>query len=65
MSAILGQEWEFENIDKTASPRFFVLHKQSETMQTIVMWAKTDTDLGVVAAHKHFNGTKIEASFSQ
>ena len=33
-------------------------------MQTFLMWTKTDTDLEVVAARKHVNGTKIEASFS-
>ena len=32
------------------SPRYFVLDKQSENMQTFLMWTKTDKDLWVVPA---------------
>lgn len=62
MSTILIKEWEFETIDKAAKSKgYFVLDKQSENMQTFLMWTKTDTDLGVVKAYKHLNGSKIEA----
>ena len=62
MSTILIKEWKFDNIDKAAkSKRYFALDKQSEDMQTFLMWTKTDTDLGVVPVYKHLNGTKIEA----
>ena len=65
MRAILSEECKFEKIDKTASPRFLVLQKQSENMlKTFLSWTKTDTDLVVEAVYQHLNDTKIEAAFS-